>query len=84
MKLGDKSVDVILARADCTAGERQYRRVRIPALEAISDHPTLNLSYLKLYAFYLRQESEPKAQRVLSEWFAADPENPRRWRSSAR
>ncbi len=75
MKLGDKSVEAILARADALRDSGDASGFESLLWKLISDHPTLSLSYLKLYAFYLRQDSQPKADRVLSQWFAADPQN---------
>jgi tetratricopeptide (TPR) repeat protein len=75
IKLGAKSPDVLLARAESLRQSGDTRGFESLMWQLLSDWPALRGPYLELYAYYLRDGSSSQAQRVLSTWFANDPQN---------
>lgn len=76
VKLGGKSPDLFLARAEALRKAGDARGFETLMWKIISDWPTLPEAYIELYAYYLQERSSPQAQRVLTAWFVNDPQSP--------
>lgn len=73
---GDRSVETLLARAEALRTSGDLKGFESLLWKLISDRSGFSLPYLELYNYYLGLKIDQQADRVLAQWFEADPGNP--------
>jgi len=75
MKNGPRDAELAVEYADALSAGGDEPGFESAMWKLLSDHPSYEYGYLKLYGYYVERGSEEMNDRVLSTWLSADPDN---------